>query len=93
MSRTVIALDGQTLSDIALQACGSLEAVMELARLNRMGVTELPRAGHELTLPETIYDRTMQAYCRDHGVSPATARDSAGRRPGVFASTFSIQFD
>lgn len=88
----VTAQDGQTLADIAIQEYGSLEAVTALARLNGMAVAELPAAGRALTLPDRVYDRTMQAYCKAHEVSPATARDTSGLRSGIFTKEFTLQF-
>ena len=42
----------QTLVDIAVQYCGSVEAVFELAQMNGLSVTDELTAGQELILPE-----------------------------------------
>lgn len=89
----VIAKDGQTLADIAIQEFGSLEAVMELARVNGMSVTEIPSAGRTLKLPDGSWNKTMQGWCKAHGVSPATERDESGARLGIFTEEFTEEFE
>lgn len=84
--------DGQTLSDIAIQEYGSLEAVVELARANGYAITDLPEAGTELVLPDGIYDKTMQRYCKANEVEPATARDTSALRLGIFTGEFTKEF-
>lgn len=84
--------DGQTLSDIAVQEYGSLAAVMELAWENGMALTDIPAPGSELTLPEKVYDRAMEDYCKVNGVSPATQRDTSAVRLHIFTKEFTKEF-
>lgn len=89
----VMSKDGQTLSDIAIQEYGSLEAVMELARVNGMSVTEVPSAGRVLTLPDGNWNKAMASWCKAHDVSPATARDDSGERDRIFTKEFTEEFE
>lgn len=85
--------DGQTLADVAVQEYGSLEAGMLLARENGMSLTDVPDAGRVLQLPDAVFDRTVQEYCRVRGVSPATLRDASGTRLRVFTEEFTDEFE
>lgn len=78
--------DGQTLADIAIQEFGSLDALADIAMINGMAMTEVPDAGTVLQLPDKVYDRVMQDYCKVNNVSPATARDLSGVRLSIFQS-------
>ncbi len=89
---TVTVLDGQTLADIAIQEYGALEALPALALANAMALSDIPTPGTALTLPDTVFNRSMQQYCKAHSVSPATARDNAGLRLGIFTRQFQTQF-
>ncbi len=62
----------QTLSDIAIQVYGDIRAVTLIATANSIGVTDDLKSGTVLLCPERIYDRYMQDYCRNNGISPAT---------------------
>lgn len=89
----VTAKDGQTIADIAVQEFGSMEASMELARVNGMGVTEIPGAGRVLKLPDGSWNKTMASWCKSHGVSPATERDTCGAPLGIFTEEFTEEFE
>lgn len=89
----VTAKDGQTLADVAVQEFGSLEAVMELARLNGMSVTEIPGAGRSLKLPDGSWNKTKASWCKAHSVSPATERDESGARERIFTEEFTEEFE
>lgn len=84
--------DGQTLADIAIQEYGSLSAVVELANVNGMAISDIPGAGVELTLPDKIFNRAMQNYCKANEVEPATERDTSGLRLGIFTEEFTKEF-
>ena len=84
--------DGQTLSDIAIQEYGSWEAAIAVAQENRMSVTDVPKAGEELIIPDQVCNKTMQDYCRNNDVSPATARSQAGNPMGIFTEQFTKAF-
>ena len=88
----VIAKDGQTLADIAIQEYGSLSAIIELAKANGLSITDIPGAGRELVLPDGVYNKTMQIYCKANEVEPATERDTSGLRLGIFTEEFTKEF-
>lgn len=68
----------QSLADIALQACGSLEAIFALAERNGMSITDEPKVGQTLVyeLSDVVSKRDVRAYSED-GVTPAGAVDDA----------------
>ncbi len=88
----VTAKDGQTLADIAVQEYGSLEALPALAIANGLPLSCAPAPGTVLTLPDAVYNRSMQQYCKANDVSPTTARDNAALSLGIFSEQFTHQF-
>ncbi len=88
----LIVKDGQTLADIAVQEFGSWEAMIAIAWENGIGMCEVPGTGTELTMPDMCWNRTMQKFCRDNGVSPATARGGGDVRMCVFGEVFTEVF-
>lgn len=68
----------QSLADMALQTCGSLEAVFALAERNGMSITDEPTVGQTLVyeLSDVVSRHDVQAYSED-GVTPAGAVDDA----------------
>ena len=69
--RNTTVLNGQTMFDIALQHCGSIEAAFEMAALNDVPVTSLLQPGATILLPE-ITNKRIVAYYQAHRVEPAT---------------------
>ena len=84
--------DGQTLSDIAIQEFGSWEAVVAIAYQNGKSITDVPEVGAELAMPDSVWNRTMQNYCKNNDVCPATARSHAGSAMGIFTEQFTQAF-
>lgn len=79
----------QTLSDIAVQVYGDVRAAVLIAETNSLDIAgELP-AGIELECPDTVYDRYMQDYAHNNGVSPALTLDPA---EDINAKIFTEQF-
>lgn len=64
----------QSLADISLQVCGSLEAIFAIAERNGMSITDEPAVGQTLLyeLTDVMSKRNVQAYSED-GVTPAGA--------------------
>lgn len=75
---TVTVQNGQTLSDIAIQEYGDLSAVYLLAEENGTSITSQLQPGTVLVLPDVVINKEMQSYCKNNGVSPATAIDPEG---------------
>ena len=67
----VLAKNGQTLADVAIQEYGCLEAVVKLSLDNGQSVSEIPTPGEKLQLHQHIYNKVLQKYCKVHSVSPA----------------------
>ena len=84
--------DGQTLADVAIQEYGSWEAMIAISRENGISMTEVPNAGTELTMPDATWNRTMQNFCRNNDVSPATARDQGNVSLRIFDKEFNETF-
>lgn len=57
MKQTVIAK--QNLLDLALQECGDVRAVFDIALANNISVTDVLFAGMELTIPESEFTQTQ----------------------------------
>lgn len=84
--------DGQTMADIAIQEFGSWEAVLAIAKINGISITDIPHPGTELKLPDGTWNRGMQNYCKNNDVSPATARDQGNVRLRIFGEEFTKEF-
>lgn len=85
--------EGQTLSDIAIQEYGTLEALTDLARANDISITDDLIAGTSLVLPDKIFNRSMQSYCNINSISPATEKDASGIRMRIFTKEFNNEFE
>ncbi len=67
-----IVLDGQSLYDIAIQECGSVEAVIAIAILNDISVTDELQIGQLLQIPEPV-NKPIADYYKSRNLKPATA--------------------
>lgn len=69
--------DRQSLVDIALQACGSVEAVFAIAERNGLAITDDLVVGQTLTYETAdIEDKQVVAAYAANGVFPAGAADA-----------------
>lgn len=83
----------QTVSDIAIQVYGSIEAAVAIAEANGISVTDDLEAGTTIECPEKVYDRYLQSYVGKHQVIPATAADTESEvRMKVFTEQFTKEF-
>ena len=71
MNKAVVQ-QGQSILDVALQQCGSIEAIFEMAALNSISVTDDLLAGNSLVMPEAK-DGKVVSYYSINRVTPATA--------------------
>lgn len=69
-TRTAIVRPGQTLPDLAIQYCGTVEAWPEIARMNGLGMTAETAPGAVLSLPGAT-DKRVQAYFKNGKYVPA----------------------
>lgn len=66
----------QTLLDIALQECGGVEGVFNLAARNDLSITDVLSVGREIeAAPEDVVNRTVADYYRINNITPATEPD------------------
>lgn len=84
----------QTVADIAVQVYGDAAAVVDIANANNITVTTDISPGTVLELPEVVYDKQMQDFCRNNRISPATALKYSGDiELGIFNDVFSKEFE
>lgn len=62
MNRKIRVAAGQNIGDIAVQYCGTHQAIFEIARLNGMSVTDEVSAGTEIVVPDVIDRRVRKIY-------------------------------
>jgi hypothetical protein len=66
------ALARQSLFDIAIQECGSIEAAFEIALVNGNNITDELINGEELTLPSVVNQKVVDLFSINE-IKPATA--------------------
>lgn len=69
--QTINVMQGQTLADIAIRYCGSIEALFQLAVLNDISITDALEAGTVLLLPPPL-DKGVINYFECNGIQPAS---------------------
>ena len=84
--------NGQTLADFAVEHFGTWEALIDIALMNAIPMSEIPPSGTELELPEQHYNVQMEQYCKRQGVSPATEDSTMASTNGIFTIQFTQQF-
>lgn len=62
---------GQCLMDFAIQHCGSATAIVAIAMLNNISVTEDVAAGTDLLLPPVVNQQVVN-YFKTNNLIPAT---------------------
>lgn len=77
----VIVLEGQSLFDLAVQACGSIEAAFAIAELNGLAITDELEVGSTLIVPGSIA-KQISDYYLVHGIKPATDAPTSGSGDG-----------
>lgn len=70
--RKVEVLNGQTVFDVAVAACGDVSAAFVIAGLNDIDVTSQPEAGTFLLVPE-IQNKRVVSFYDSNKITPATA--------------------
>lgn len=90
----IVVKGGQTLSDIAIQVYGSLEAVTLIAQVNNISITDHLRPGMQLEIVPAVYNKEVQRYCINHNVSPATEDDQGGEiKLRIYTDQFTKEFE
>lgn len=85
--------DGQTLSDIAIQQYGSLEAVTLIAEANNIGITDTLQPGQQLEIPQKEYNKEVRRYCANHDVTPATENRNGEIKLRIHTEQFTKEFE
>lgn len=82
-------LQGQSLLDIAVQTCGSVEAAFDLAVANNLDIDDKLIAGQELDAVSTT-DTQIVNYYKNRNIKPATS--ATGERERTFDNSFDGTF-
>jgi len=88
----VTVLNNQSIFDIAVQQCGSVEAAFAIATLNGKSITDELVVGEVLRVPAVV-NRNVAMYYVNGNLKPATAlsnNDIIGR---IFDNTFDLTFN
>lgn len=89
--------ENQTLFDIAIQACGDVQAAYDIALLNGLNITD-DIAGFDLIIPEVV-NKQIVAYYSKTGIKPATGlsvyaySDINITGDGIFDESFDESFN
>lgn len=62
----------QSLLDIALIACGSVEAVIDIAELNNLSITDELTADMDLIVSDVV-NKSIKSYYDNKALQPATS--------------------
>ena len=66
-----VAIEGQSIIDIAIAKCGSAEAAFDIALLNNISMTKKLTPGQTLQLP-AVLKKDIVDYYQSKGINPAT---------------------
>jgi hypothetical protein len=61
----------QNIIDVAIQYCGDIQTAFEIAKLNKVSLTEVFEAGSVLYIPDAL-DREVVNYYVHNNIAPAT---------------------
>ena len=78
----------QWLGDLALQACGSISALFDLAMRNGMSITDELTVGAELATPSVV-DKRVHSWYSNNSIEPATADN---QQQGIGYWTIGVNF-
>lgn len=94
MPNTVTVHQGQCLADIAIQHCGDMTAIFEIAELNGLEITALVEPGSQLEVPDP-YDPALVKYLAERNHIPATgdAVEAETVRPLTGIDYWAIEID
>ena len=67
----ITALNGQSIFDVALQRCGSIETAFAIARLNGLALTHIFTVTTVITVPDTV-NADVVNYYSNNSIKPAT---------------------
>ncbi len=71
--QVIIAKPNQSMQDLVLMACGTLEGAMAFCRANAVGISDAPVPGNEYVIPDGIVsDRTTLTSLAQRGIAIGT---------------------
>lgn len=71
--KEVTVLENQSLLDIAIRHCGSMELLFEIARLNSISVTKKLQAGELIKVPVVLQEnKRIVEYYKTNNIQPGT---------------------
>lgn len=88
----ITTLEGQTLIDIAIQTCGSADAVFDLAVANGMSISDDLMPGTKL-IPVAAIVPKIVSYYKQKGITPATGVVIDSEEFGIFDVEFDFTFE
>jgi hypothetical protein len=95
MSKEIRVSEKQSLFDIAVEKCGSAEAVFAIAELNDLAITDAMIAGQTLLVSEPT-NKAIADYYQTRGLKPATDATTAAmdelRNEGVDYWALEVDF-
>lgn len=78
--KTITVLNNQSLLDIAIRHCGTIEAITDIAILNNLSITDELTPGQTLKMPLKDYgSQNVVNFFQDNKKEPATALSSADK--------------
>jgi hypothetical protein len=69
--QSIIVSNGQNMPDLALQACGDVAAVFDMALINEKSITDDPEIGTSLKNPVVLNKRIATLFANEK-IKPAT---------------------
>lgn len=78
--KTITVLNNQSLLDIAIRHCGTIEAITDIAILNNLSITNELSPGEIIKIPDYDYGyQNVVNFFEDNKKEPATALSSADK--------------
>ena len=77
MSNEIRVVENQSVFDLAIEKCGTIEAVFAIAELNDLSITDALTPGQILLIPPSTssgngYNKPVTDYYKTRGLKPAT---------------------
>jgi hypothetical protein len=86
----VVVISRQSIFDIAIQECGSVNAIFDIARLNNISVTDTLAPGTELQIPTEKSKPDIVRYFSGKGAKLATSIERSTGNDYLLPNIFPI---
>lgn len=87
----MIALNNQSLIDLAIQTAGSAAAAYNIAAANGLSVTDDLAAGVELAGVDVV-NKAVADYFKNRGLKPATKTETSDTTDRIFFEEMPLEF-